>query len=288
MRLILVLTSMAAAAALSGCSSAESAGSDATTSPSANPTPAACHKDTLPTLAPGVLTLATDDTVYQPWFINDDPSNGQGFESALAYAVAEKLGYTPQDVRWVRVPFNEAIAPGPKSFDANLAEISITEDRKQAVDFSSPYLDVTQAFLTLPSSPAAAVDTIDGLRDLQLGAQAGTTSFDAATAVSGDREVAAFDSNQAGAAALTDGQIDAFAMDLRTTFALQMELPDSVVVGQIPPVPGAAEQLGIVLAKDSPLTECVSEAVDDLGDDGVLFRLQKEWLAGPGSAPFLE
>ena len=270
-----------ALAALSGCAPAD----ESATGTSA--APVACQKDSLPTLTPGTMTFGTDQPAYQPWFINDDPANGQGFESAVAYAVAQKLGYRPEDVRWVRVPFNAAIAPGPKTFDANLSEFSITEDRKKAVDFSSPYFNVTQAFVTVPSSPAAGVTTAAGLRGLRLGAQVGTTSYEAARSVAGDDEVAVYNSNEDAKAALASGQIDALALDLPTSFAVQAELPGATIIGQLPPDPDNAEHFGIVLDKDSPLTDCVSQAVDQLGDDGVLFRLQKEWLAGPGAAPFL-
>jgi polar amino acid transport system substrate-binding protein len=220
-------------------------------------------------------------------FINDQPENGQGYESAVAYAVADKLGYGKQDVRWVRVPFNAAIAPGPKAFDASLSEFSITDERKQAVDFSAPYYDVTQAFITVPSSPAAAVTTIEGLRPLRLGAQVGTTSYEAAKKIGGSQQVSVYNNNDDAKAALTSGQIDVLALDLPTAFSVQSELPGSIIVGQLPTEQGKAEQFGIVLDKGSKLTDCVSKAVNTLGDDGVLFRLQKEWLAGPGKAPFL-
>jgi polar amino acid transport system substrate-binding protein len=276
-----VLALTAVLAALSGCAPADES------APQTSAAPVACQKDSLPTRTPGSLTFGTDQPAYPPWYIDDDPANGQGFESAVAYAVAERLGYAKGDVRWVRVPFNAAIAPGPKTFDANLSEFSITDERKQAVDFSSPYFNVSQAFITTASSPAAGVKTLEGLRALRLGAQVGTTSYQAAKSVSGDREVAVYNSNEDAKAALVSGQIDALALDLPTSFAVQAELPGSLIIGQLPAQPDNAEQFGIVLDKDSPLTECVSKAVDELGDDGTLFRLQKQWLAGPGVAPIL-
>ncbi|MBS1691956.1 MAG: amino acid ABC transporter substrate-binding protein [Actinobacteria bacterium] len=278
---ILVTLTVGAIAALSACAPTDEAG------PPTSASPQSCQKDSLSTLTPGVFTYATDDPAYQPWFINNQPENGQGYESAVAYAVAEKLGYAREDVRWVRVPFNAAIAPGPKTFDANLSQFSITDERKKAVDFSSPYFNVTQAFLTTPTSPAASVNTVAGLADVQLGAQVGTTSYEAAKNVAGDREVRVYNTNDDAKAALIAGQIDVLVLDLPTAFAVQTEIPDSRIIGQLPPHPGADEQFGMVLDKGSPLTACVSEAVDELGDDGVLFRLQKEWLAGPGAAPFL-
>ena len=185
----------------------------------------------------------------------------------------------------MRVPFNAAIAPGPKTFDANLNEFSITEERKQAVDFSSPYFDVTQAVVTVKSSPAAQVKTLDGLKGIKLGAQVGTTSYTAAKAL--DPAVAVFNNNDDAKAALTNGQIDALVLDLPTAFEVQSELTDGVIVGQLPAGTEKAEQFGIVLDKGSPLTACVSKAVDDLGNDGELANLQKEWLAGAGNAPML-
>jgi polar amino acid transport system substrate-binding protein len=253
---------------------------------SSGPAPAEqCSKDSLTTLTKGTITFGTDQPAYPPWFIDDDPANGKGFESAVAYAVADKLGYAKQDVKWVRVPLNAAIAPGPKTFDANLNEFSITEERKQAVDFSSPYFDVTQAVVTVKSSPAAQVKTLDGLKGLKLGAQVGTTSYTAAKAL--NPAVAVFNNNDDAKAALTNGQIDALVLDLPTAFEVQSELTDGVIVGQLPAGTEKAEQFGIVLDKGSPLTACVSKAVDDLSNAGELANLQKEWLASAGNAPML-
>jgi polar amino acid transport system substrate-binding protein len=117
--------------------------------------PQNCNKDGMTTLYPGIFTVGTDEPAYPPWYLSDDPANGEGFESALAYAVAGHLGYGRDDVRWVRVPFNGALEPGPKAFDANLSQFSITDQRKAAVDFSSPYFDVTQVVVTTKTSRAA-------------------------------------------------------------------------------------------------------------------------------------
>lgn len=253
--------------------------------PSASPAAETCSKDSLTTLSKGVLTFGTDQPAYPPWFVDDDPANGKGFESAVAYAVADKLGYAKEDVKWVRVPFNAAIAPGPKTFDANLNEFSITDERKQAVDFSSPYFDVTQAVVAVKNSPAAQVKDLEGLKGLKLGAQVGTTSYTAATTL--NPNVSVFNNNDDAKAALSNGQIDALVLDLPTAFQVQSELADGVIVGQLPNGSGQAEQFGIVLDKGSPLTTCVSKAVDELGQNGDLFKLQKTWLAGAGAAPML-
>src|SRR5215210_156908 len=155
------------AAALVGCAP--------TTGPPVTAGLSQCTRDSLHTLYKGVFTVATDQPVYPPWYMGDNPENGEGFESAVAYAHAARLGYPREDVRWVRVPFNAALAPGAKEFDASLSEFSVTEQRKAAVDFSTPYFDVTQAVVTRKSSPAAAARTVDSLRPLRLGVQVGTT-----------------------------------------------------------------------------------------------------------------
>jgi polar amino acid transport system substrate-binding protein len=245
-----------------------------------------CTKDALATLYPGIFTFGADQPVYPPWYIGDNPSNGEGFEAALAYAVADQLGYVRDEVRWVRVPFNAALAPGPKTFDANLSEFSITEQRKAAVDFSSPYFEVTQAVVTVKSSPAVGVRKVDELKPLKLGVQAGTTSYTAATAVDGSVPIEVYNTNGDAKLALSDGDIDALVLDMPTAFAVASELRDGLIVGQLPGESDDVEQFGVVLDKDSPLTRCVSSAVDALREDGTLERLEQQWLDS-GKAPVL-
>ncbi|VEG57845.1 extracellular solute-binding protein [Mycolicibacterium aurum] len=246
-----------------------------------------CSKDTLATLYPGILTFGADLPVYPPWYLGDDPSNGEGFESALAYAVAAELQYTADDVRWVRVPFNAALAPGAKSFDVNLSQFSITEQRSAAVDFSSPYLDVTQAVVTVRTSPAATATNLDDLRVLRLGAQIGSTSAAAAAALDGRQAVAVYDTTGEAKTALVDGEIDALVADLPTAFSVANELRGGMMVGQLPGPSDDVEQFGIVLDHESSLTRCVSWAVDTLRGNGTLDRLQQRWLADAGRAPVL-
>lgn len=279
----IMITILAATALLSlaGCAPADDKSTTATGGDN-------CAKGSLATLKAGVLTFGTDQPAYPPWFVDDDPANGKGFESAVAYAVADKLGFGTKDMQWVRVPFNAAIAPGPKTFDANLNEFSITEERKNAVDFSAPYYDVTQAVVTIKSSPAANVTSLDGLRDLRLGAQVGTTSYNAAKALNGKAQVSVYNNNDDAKAALTSGQIDALVLDLPTAFQVQSELTDGKIVGQLPSGTDKPEQFGIVLDKGSKLTSCVSGAVDALRGDGTLAKLQQQWLAEAGSAPVLK
>lgn len=247
-----------------------------------------CDKASMPTLKAGKLTFGTDQPAYPPWFVDNNPANGKGFESSVAYAVAGKLGYQPDDVQWVSVPFNAAIAPGPKTFDANLNQFSITDERRNAVDFSSPYYDVTQAVVTIKSSPAAGVTTLDALRKLRLGAQVGTTSYQAAKDLGTSAQVSVYNNNDDAKAALTSGQIDALVLDLATAFQVQNELIEAKLVGQLPSGTGKPEQFGIVLDKDSKLTKCVSGAVDALRADGTLGSLQQKWLVEAGNAPVLK
>ncbi|HJT95209.1 MAG TPA: ABC transporter substrate-binding protein [Mycobacterium sp.] len=246
-----------------------------------------CNKDALATLYPGIFTFGTDQPVYPPWYMGDNPANGEGFESALAYTVAGKLNYSRDDVRWVRVPFNAALAPGPKSFDANLSEFSITEQRRAAVDFSSPYFDVTQAVVTVKTSPAAGAKTLEALKSLRLGAQVGTTSQSAAVALDGSVPVEVYNTNGDAKMALSTGEIDALVADLPTAFAVANELRDGTMVGQFPSGSEEVEQFGIVLDKRSPLTRCVSWVVDGLREDGTLAHLEQQWLATAGKAPVL-
>jgi polar amino acid transport system substrate-binding protein len=250
----------------------------------------ACAPSQLTTLKAGTFTFGTDEPVYEPWFVNDDPANGQGFESAVAYAIADKLGYQNSQITWSRVTFNAAIQPGPKTFDADLDEFSITADRRRAVDFSSPYYDVSQAVITVKSSAAANAHSLDDLRGLKIGAQVGTTSYDAAQQViKPSQQIAVYNNNDDAKQALADGQIQALVVDLPTAFEITGadEVPDSMIVGQLAGT-GAPEQFGAVLDKGSPLTGCVSAAVDALRADGTLTSLSDQWLSTVGNAPVLK
>lgn len=246
-----------------------------------------CHKDRLATLYKGIFTFGTDRPVYPPWYMGDNPANGEGFESALAYTIANRLGYAATDVRWVRVPFGEAIAAGAKSFDANLNQFSITEQRRAAVDFSTPYFDVNQAVVTVKGSPAADVRNLDDLKTLRLGAQVASTSHTAALAVGGTKAVEVYNTNGDAKLALSDGEIDALIADLPTAFAVVGELRDGMMVGRLPAGDQAPEQFGLVLAKRSGLTACISSVVDSLRDDGTLAQLRSQWLAEAVKAPQL-
>jgi polar amino acid transport system substrate-binding protein len=260
--------------------------------PAGSPTPGQgnCTRVELHTLKANTFTFGTDEPVYEPWFVKDDPTSGNGFESAVAYAIATKLGYQHGQVAWSRVSFNAAIQPGPKTFDADLNEFSITADRRKAADFSAPYYNVAQAVITVKSYPAAAAHSIADLKGVKLGAQVGSTSYDAAqNVIKPSQQVAVYNSNDDAKQALANGQIQALVVDLPTAFEITgaSEVPNSVIVGQLQWSNGQPEQFGAVLDKNSPLTSCVSAAVNVLRIDGTLAKLEAQWLDISAKAPML-
>jgi polar amino acid transport system substrate-binding protein len=274
------------ATALAACAPAdENTSASTTTSPSAD----ACPAGALTTKTAGKLTIGTDNPAYEPWFSDNKPSNGKGFESAVAYQVAQRLGYAAENVTWVSVTFNNAIAPGPKTFDFDINEFSITDDRKKAVDFSSPYYLVRQTVITTKGSKIAGAKSIADLQSAKLGAQVGTTSYQAITdLIKPSGKPAVFNNNDDAKAALVNGTVDGIVVDLPTAFYMTgAELDNGLIVGQLPQV-GVPEQFGLVLDKDSNLTECVSKAVDQLRQDGSLAVLEKNWLTQTGGAPELQ
>jgi polar amino acid transport system substrate-binding protein len=248
-----------------------------------------CTPEELETLEPGTLTIATDQPAYEPWMVDDTPENGEGFESAVAYAVAEQLGYTEDQVTWTRVPFTAAIQPGPRPFDFDVNQFSITEERRQAVDFSSPYYTVSQAVITTAGSAADGATSLDDLRGLRLGAQVATTSLEVLTTViDPESDPVVFNTNDDAKLALQNGQVDAVVVDLPTAFFITAaELDNGVIVGQVEDSGEGGDQFGLLLAKDSPLTDCVSQAVDALREDGTLADLEQQWLSDVADAPVL-
>jgi polar amino acid transport system substrate-binding protein len=268
---------------------------DETESPAAD----ACEKDSLQLLQPGVLTIGTDNPAFPPWFEGgtsddspweiNDPSTGEGFESAVAYAVADRLGFSHDEVEWVEVPFNQSFKPGPKEFDFFINQVSITEKRAQNVDFSEGYYDVNQALVSVEGNDLADATTLEELKGFKLAAPIGTTSFDyIEQTIQPDEEPAVFDTLNDAVTALNNGQVDGVVVDLPTAFFIvAVQVDNGVIVGQFPNLGGEQEQFGMVLEKDSPLTECVSGAVAELKADGTLESIQQEWLADKASAPVI-
>jgi polar amino acid transport system substrate-binding protein len=230
----------------------------------------------LQTVTAGKLTIATGEPNYEPWFVDDDPSNGKGFEGAVANAVAEQLG------------FDAAIAPGPKDWDINIQQFSVTDERKNAVDFSSPYYTTTQAVVALNSSPAASATTIDELKKAKVGVAAGTTSYTVAKEQLGDANLSVFNTVDDVVLALQAGQIDAMVTDLPGAFYVTgAVVDDSSVTGQFASSDGG-DEFAFVLPKGSALTSAVSDAVDALREDGTLDALQQEWLSDAVDVPVLK
>ena len=284
------LTTLAAVALLAtsfaACAPAEETATDPEVdATSAEPSADACTPDTMETIADATLTIATDDPAYEPWFIDNDPTNGEGYEAAVGYAIAEQLGYTAEQVTWVKVPFNKVVQPGPKEFDLDLNQVSITEPRRKAVDFSSGYYDVVQTVITNKGSAIDGVTSIAELADSKLGAQVGTTSYTAITdQIQPSEDPAVFDTNDQAVQALNNGQIDGIVVDLPTAyFMTAVQLDNGTIVGQLPLIEGEPEQFGAVLAKGSALTGCITGAVDALREDGMLDQLNVEWLEQQGA-----
>ena len=274
--LVIALT-VAFAFGISACSS-----SDSTESASAS-----CEKAELATVADGVLTIATGEPAYYPWVIDDAPESGEGFEAAVAYAVATQLGFSKDEVKWVRTTFDGAVTPGEKNFDFNLQQFSITEERKAAVDFSSPYYTAPQAIVSFKGSKIDGKSSIADLKDAKLGAAVGTTSLDAIESQLGLKP-SVFNDNAAGVSALKNKQIDGLVVDLPTAFYLSgVEIENGIIVGQLPST-GSGDQFGLLLTKGSALTSCVSGAVDAITADGTLAGITDTWLATNTGSPVLK
>ena len=243
-----------------------------------------CSVDQLNLVEAGVLTIGTGEPVFEPWMVDDDPTNKQGFESAVAYAVAEEMGFSDDQVTWVRTTFDEAIAPGDKNFDFNLQQYSITEARDEAVDFSNGYYTVKQALIVYPGSGVENATTTEELQDSKLGAAIGTTSLDYIDNVIQPTEKAAvYDTNADAKSAMDAGQVDGLVFDLPTAyFITAVEIPDATIVGQFEDPADQPEELGFVFVEGNTLVTCVNEALDTLEGDGTLAALEQEWLAQGG------
>jgi len=264
------------------------------------PTPDACAAENLQTMTAGTLTIGADNPAFPPYFQPSDPApegsewefgeptNGQGLEAATAYAVAEQLGFTADQVTWVVTPFNNAIQPGPKDFDIYLTQVSYSAERAQAVDLSDGYFDLNQAVVSLADNPIANVTTVAGLKDFKLGAPVGTTSYTyIVDNIQPTQDPAVYDTLDAALQALTATQIDGIVVDLPTAFFMTaVQLDDGTIVGSLPTA-GEVEHFSVLLNLGSPLTPCVNAAIGALKDDGTLAAIVDEWITGQG-APELQ
>lgn len=274
-----------AALALTSCAT-ESTG---TGTPSPTGSTLDCSIANLPLKASGTLTIATDSPAYPPYFIDNDPSNGKGFESAVAYAVAENLGFTKEQVKWTVVPFNKSYAPGAKDFDFSIQQISITPERKQAVDFSDGYYDVQQAVVALKGNPADGATSVADLKSLKLGAQVGTTGLKyIQDVVQPTQAPQVYDDTNAATQALKNGNIDGIVVDLPTAFYISaFELENGIIVGAFPAQQGG-EQFGLLFEKGSGLVPCVNNALALLRSQGKLQAITDQWLGGAAGVPQLQ
>jgi polar amino acid transport system substrate-binding protein len=276
------------ASTTSSASSAAASAEATSAASSAAPALDDCAPANLTTLEPGKLTIGTDSPAYPPYFVDDDPSNGEGFESAVAYAIAEGLGFKPLDVTWTVVPFNTSYAPGDKAFDFDINQISITPERAEVVDFSDGYYTVNQAVIALKDSPIASATAVADLKGANLGAQVGTTSLDFITSVvQPDAKPQVFNDTNDAKSAMQNGQIDGLVVDLPTAYYITAaEIPEASIVGQFPAQEGG-EQFGLLFQKGNPLVTCVNKVLADLAASGELQAIQDEWLAGT-TAPYFK
>ncbi len=245
--------------------------------------------DQLPLKKSGRLTIGTDSPAFEPWFVDNDPTNGKGFESAVAYAVADQLGFSDDQVDWVKVRFNNSYKPGPKDFDFDINQISVTAERERVVDFSDGYYSAAQGVIALEGSPVVEATSIADLAQYKLGAQTGTTSLTAIRdVIQPDEDPLVFQDTNAAKQALQNGQVDAILADVPTAFFITaVEIPKSSIVGQFQPTTGEQEEFGMLFEKGSQLVPCVNEALSSLREDGTLAAIEKRWLSDVVDVPVL-
>jgi polar amino acid transport system substrate-binding protein len=258
-----------------------------------------CAKANLDLVKDGQLTIGTDNPAYPPWFAGgetkgqpwkiSDPNKGQGFEPAVAYAVAKRLGFAKSEVRWVYSPFTKTIAPGRKSFDFAINQISYTPERAKALGFSAGYYFVNQSVVGLKGKPISSVRSLAGLRKYKLGAQLGTTSYQfIVNRIKPTQKPGVFPQNINAINALKNGQIDGLVVDLPTAlYVTAVQVPNSKILGQFTSAPGG-EHFGVVFQKGNPLAACVNKAIARLKANGTIKTLERVWLRKATGAPILK
>lgn len=302
-RIVLLIGLLAALGAIAaGCGGDEGEDDDAAapaTTGAVAEEPDPCAREELTLVNEDQLTIGTDNPAFPPWFEGgtpdgseweiNDPATGEGFESAVAYAVAEQLGFSEDEVEWAVVPFNLSFRPGPKDFDFDINQISYVEERDGAVDFSDSYYDVNQAVVTLQSSDFADAASIEELQGAKLGAPVGTTSYDYIVEnIQPGEDPAVYDRLDDAVSGLQNRQVDGIVVDLPTAFFITaVQVPEGTIVGQFPSA-GGQEYFGMVFEEGNPLRDCVNEALTALSEDGTLDSIQQEWLADKTDAPVLE
>ena len=249
-----------------------------------------CAPAELPLKTEGALTVGTDSPAFEPWFVDNDPTNGKGYESAVAYEVADRLGFAADEVEWVKVRFNNSYKPGPKDFDFDINQISITEARDRAVDFSEGYYQAAQGVIALEGSPVAEATSVADLADYKLGAQTGTTSLTAIREViQPEEDPLVFQDTNAAKQALQNGQVDGILADVPTAFYITaVEIPQGEIVGQFQPETGQQEEFGMLFEEGSDLVPCIDAALAAMREDGTLADLEQQWLSDTVDIPVLE
>jgi polar amino acid transport system substrate-binding protein len=249
---------------------------------------ASCARGSLALVHAGQLTVATDAPAYPPYFESNKPANGRGFESAVAYALAGRLGFSASQVKWTVEPFDSSYAPGPKSFDFDINEISITSARAKAVDFSNPYYTNPQAIVVVKGSRYQHATTLAQLRGAKFGVQEGTTSLAATTTeIKPTHAPYVYNNSNDVVTALRQHGVDAIVVDLATAFYLTSgEIPHGVVVGQFN-APGG-DDWGVLLSKHSKLTRCVDQAIEQLRSTGTLAAITSRWMQSGAGVPVLK
>ncbi len=273
-----------------GCGSSKSSSSSTSAS--------SCEPDQFNLIKKGQLTVATDNPAFNPWFAGgtpkgstwkfNDPTTQKGYESAVAYAIAKQLGFTSNQVKWVVVPFEQLFKPGPKNYDFDVNEVSVTNARKKSVDFSDSYYDTNQALVAIKGTPITKAKTLADLKKYKLGAQVGTTSYNYIVKnIKPDQQPAVYNNSNDVNSGLKSGGIDGIVVDLPTAFIIvgAEEVPNSVVVGSFPSK-GGGDHFGAVFAKGNSLVTCVNKALATLRANGTLKQLQTKWISNSG-APVL-
>ncbi len=261
----------------------------AETTPATDP-PAEESCATGKTITDGVITIGTGEPAFPPYVVDNEPENKQGFEAAVGWAVAAEMGFDDASVEWVRTTFDEAIQPGAKNFDFNLQQYSIIPERQETITFSDPYFQSNQAIVGLEGSAAEGAATLDDLKDVKFGVQAGTTSLQfVADVIQPDEEAFVYDDNVGAKAALEANQIDAIVVDLPTAFYISaVEIEGSLVTGQFPAsAGGTTDEFGMVFEKDNQLVDCVNEALASLTASGELDAITEQWMATEMGAPII-
>ncbi|HVO54146.1 MAG TPA: ABC transporter substrate-binding protein [Solirubrobacterales bacterium] len=270
------------------CGSSSDTGSTESSGESTTASAGSCTPESMETKTAGQLTVATDKPAYPPYFEDDEPANGEGFESAVAYAIGKQLGYPPAKIKWTVEPFDSSYAPGPKDFDFDVNEITITPAREKVVDFSAPYYRANQAVVALDGSEAAKAKSLADLKDTKIGVQINTTSLSAVEEeIQPSSKPEVFNNSGDVVTALKNGQVEAVVVDLPTALYLTAaQVENATVVGQFGGATG--EEWGALLAKESPLTGCISQAIEELEESGELEAITQKWMSQAAGAPELQ